>query len=51
MSRKILPILNTRTTRSNVGEMGRSIIMSSISMPKMEARTSRKSKTFQGTVK
>lgn len=47
----IRPILKTLTTLKRVGDMGRSIMMSSIRMPNMEARTSRKSKTFHGTVK
>ena len=51
IKRKILPIRKTRTTRNNVGDIGKSIIISSISIPKMDASTSRKSKTFHGTVK
>lgn len=51
MSRKILPILKTLTTLNNVGETGKSIMMSSISIPRMEANTNKKSNTFHGTVK
>lgn len=51
ISLKILPMRKTRTTRRSVGEMGRSIMMSSMRMPNIDASTNRKSKTFQGTVK
>ena len=49
--RNMRPMRNTRTTLKRVGDIGRSIMTSSMSMPKMEAKTSTKSKTFQGTVK
>lgn len=51
MSLKMRPILNTLTTRRRVGDTGKSIIMSSMRMPRIEASTSKKSNTFQGTVK
>lgn len=51
ISLKILPMRKTRTTRRSVGEMGRSIMMSSMRMPNIDASTNRKSNTFQGTVK
>jgi hypothetical protein len=51
INRNILPILNTRTTRKSVGDMGKSIMISSIKMPKIDARTRRKSNRFHGTVK
>lgn len=47
----IRPILKTLTTLNNVGEIGKSIMISSIRMPNIDARTNRKSKTFHGTVK
>lgn len=51
ISLKILPMRKTLTTLRSVGDIGKSIIISSIRMPKIEAKTSKKSKTFQGTVK
>lgn len=51
INRSILPIRKTRTTRSNVGDIGKSIITSSMRIPKIEAKTSKKSNTFHGTVK
>ena len=51
IKRRMRPILNTLTTRSSVGDTGKSIMMSSIRMPRMEASTSKKSNTFHGTVK
>ena len=51
INRRIRPIRNTRTTRKSVGETGKSIIISSMRMPKMDASTSRKSNKFHGTVK
>ncbi|KYN31226.1 hypothetical protein ALC56_14494 [Trachymyrmex septentrionalis] len=39
MSLKILPILNTLTTRKSVGDTGKSIIISSIRIPRMDANT------------
>lgn len=51
INRNILPILKTRTTLKSVGDTGKSIITSSISIPRTDAKTSKKSKTFQGTVK
>lgn len=51
ISLNILPIRKTRTTLKRVGDIGKSIIMSSITMPKIEANTRRKSNTFHGTVK
>lgn len=47
----IRPILNTRTTLKSVGDTGKSIIISSISIPRTDAKTSKKSNTFHGTVK
>ena len=47
MRRRILPILKTRTTRSSVGDTGKSAMRSSITMPTMEAITSTKSNRFQ----
>lgn len=51
INRNILPILKTRTTLRSVGDTGKSIITSSMSIPITDAKTSKKSKTFQGTVK
>ena len=51
MRRRILPILKTRTTRSSVGDTGKSAMRSSITMPTMEAITSTKSNRFQAVVK
>ena len=51
IKRNIRPILNTLTTRSRVGETGKFSIISSITIPTMEAMTKTKSKTFQPAVK
>lgn len=51
IKRNILPIRKTRTTRKSVGDIGKSIITSSMSIPNIDANTNTKSKTFHGTVK
>ena len=51
MSLSIRPILKTLTTLRRVGETGKSVIMSSMTMPTMEAITSTKSNTFHPAVK
>ena len=51
ISRRILPILNTLTTRSRVGETGKSVMRSSMRIPTMEAITRTKSKRFHAAVK
>ena len=51
MSLSIRPILKTLTTLRRVGETGKSVIMSSMTMPTMEAITRTKSNTFHPAVK
>ena len=51
INRRILPIRNTLTTLSKVGETGKSVMRSSMRMPTMEAITNTKSNRFHAAVK
>ena len=51
IKRKIRPILKTLTTLNSVGDTGKSSIISSITIPTIDAMTKTKSKTFHPAVK